>query len=106
MIIQNFLSCYSAFQKYYPAFMRSNYLLLKKKKKKTIRFLKWMYIVLNKKETIRFLKWMYTVLNKEETVRYLKWMYLVLRKKGDGVDKRCPNQDEIKKKKKREEGRW
>ena len=89
MIIQNFLSCYSAFQKYYPAFMCSNYLLLKKKKK-----------------TIRFLKWMYTVLNKEETVRYLKWMYLVLRKKGDGVDTRCPNQDEIKKKKKREEGRW
>ena len=60
-----------------------------------------MYIVLNKKETIRFLKWMYTVLNKEETVRYLKWMYLVLRKKGDGVDTRCPNQDEIKKKKKK-----
>ena len=35
-------------------------------KKKTIRFLKWMYIVLNKKETIRFLKWMYIVLNKKE----------------------------------------
>ena len=40
--------------------------------RKTIRFLRWMYIV-QTKERIRFLKWMYVVQTKK-TIRFLKWM--------------------------------
>ena len=44
--------------------------------KKTIRFLKWMYIV-QTKETVRFLKWMYIVQTKQ-AIRFLKWIYIVI----------------------------